>query len=191
MKLNLSVKEITLVGLATAIMGIFSQLSLPIPFTTVPLTLQTFGLVIISVVLGKKIGPLSILIWALLGTIGIPVFSGFSSGLGVLVGPNGGYIIGFIFMSFIIGYTSTSTSKNNILLFLGVYLGQAVQYTFGVLQLKIVLGLSFPNSLLAGLYPFILKDIIMITVAVTLALAIKKSLKRVLISNDTNKISSY
>ena len=191
MKLNLSVKEITLVGLATAIMGIFSQLALPIPFTTVPLTLQTFGLVIISVVLGKKIGTLSILIWALLGTIGIPVFSGFSSGLGVLVGPNGGYIIGFIFMSFIIGYTSTSTNKNNILLFVGVYLGQAVQYTFGVIQLKIVLGLSLPNALLAGLYPFILKDIIMITVAVTLALSIKKSLGGVLMSNDKNKISSY
>lgn len=191
MKLNLSVKEITLVGLATAIMGIFSQLALPIPFTTVPLTLQTFGLVIISVVLGKKIGTLSILIWALLGTIGIPVFSGFSSGLGVLVGPNGGYIIGFIFMSFIIGYTSTSTNKNNILLFVGVYLGQAVQYTFGVIQLKIVLGLSLPNALLAGLYPFILKDIIMITVAVTLALSIKKSLGGVLMSNYKNKISSY
>ena len=191
MKLNLSVKEITLVGLATAIMGIFSQLALPIPFTTVPLTLQTFGLVIFSVVLGKKIGTLSILIWALLGTIGIPVFSGFSSGLGVLVGPNGGYIIGFIFMSFIIGYTSTSTNKNNILLFVGVYLGQAVQYTFGVIQLKIVLGLSLPNALLAGLYPFILKDIIMITVAVTLALSIKKSLGGVLMSNDKNKISSY
>ena len=189
MKLNLSVKEITLVGLATAIMGIFSQLALPIPFTTVPLTLQTFGLVIISVVLGKKIGTLSILIWALLGTIGIPVFSGFSSGLGVLVGPNGGYIIGFIFMSFIIGYTSTS--KNNILLFLGIYLGQAIQYTFGVIQLKMVLGLSFQNALLSGLYPFILKDIIMITVAVTIALAIKKSLRRVLISNDKNNISSY
>ena len=191
MKLNLSVKEITLVGLATAIMGIFSQLALPIPFTTVPLTLQTFGLVIFSVVLGKKIGTLSILIWALLGTIGIPVFSGFSSGLGVLVGPNGGYIIGFIFMSFIIGYTSTSTNKNNILLFVGVYLGQAVQYTFGVIQLKIVLGLSLPNALLAGLYPFILKDIIMITVAVTLALSIKKSLGGVLMSNYKNKISSY
>ena len=189
MKLNLSVKEITLVGIATAIMGIFSQLSLPIPFTTVPLTLQTFGLVIISVVLGKKIGTFSILIWALLGTIGIPVFSGFSSGIGILLGPTGGYIIGFIFMAFIIGYSSSN--KNKVILFLGVYIGQAIQYTFGVIQLKIVLGLNMKNALLAGLYPFLLKDIMTITIAVIIALSVKNSLRGVLILNDKDKSSSY
>ncbi|MGL5352634.1 MAG: biotin transporter BioY, partial [Clostridium sp.] len=86
MKLNLSVKEITLVGMCAALMAIFSQLSIPIPFTTVPLTLQTFGLVVISVVLGRKLGTLSIIIWTLLGAIGIPVFAHFSGGIGIILG---------------------------------------------------------------------------------------------------------
>lgn len=181
MKLNLSIKEITLVGMCAALMAIFSQLSIPLPFTTVPLTLQTLGLVLLAIILEHKLGTLSIIIWMLVGVIGIPVFAGFASGIGVVLGPTGGYIIGFIFMSFIIGY---SASKNNTnLLFLGVYVGQAVQYTFGVVQLKIIMGLNLNEALISGLYPFLVKDIIVITIAVFIGLSIKKSLKKALISN--------
>ncbi|MGL5085381.1 MAG: biotin transporter BioY [Clostridium sp.] len=189
MKLNLSVKEITLVGMCAALMAIFSQLSIPLPFTTVPVTMQTFGLIIISIVLGRKLGTLSIIIWVLIGVIGIPVFAGFSGGIGVLLGPTGGYIIGFILMSFIIGLFSNTTKK--WLLFLGVTLGQAVQFFFGVIQLKIVLGLTTQGALAAGLYPFILKDIIIITVSVFIGITVKKALKGVLINNDNAKSTSY
>lgn len=189
MKLNLSVKELTLVGMCAALMAIFSQLAIPIPFTTVPLTMQTFGLVVIAVVLGRKLGTLSIIIWTLLGAIGIPVFAHFAGGLGVILGPTGGYITGFIIMSFIIGYSLKF--ENKIILFLGVYLGQASQYMVGLLQLKIVLGLTTQGALLAGLYPFIIKDIITITVAAFIALSIKKVLKGVLIDNAKTKSPSY
>lgn len=189
MKLNLSVKEITLVGMCAALMAIFSQLSIPLPFTTVPVTMQTFGLIIISIILGRKLGTLSIIIWALIGSIGIPVFANFSGGIGVILGPTGGYIIGFILMSFIIG--SFSNNKNIWLLFLGVYLGQAVQFALGVTQLKVVLGLTLQGALAAGLYPFILKDIIIITVSVLIGLSVKKALKGVITYNDKTKSTSY
>lgn len=181
MGIDLSVKEITLVGMCAALMAIFSQLSIPLPFTTVPLTLQIFGVVIIAIILEHKLGTLSMIIWTLVGAIGLPVFAGFSGGFSVIAGPTGGYIIGFIVMAFIVGYAASKDNK--IILFVGVYLGQAVQYTFGVVQMKIVLGLGVQEALVAGLYPFIAKGVIEIAVAAVVALTIKKSLGKVLAKN--------
>ncbi|MGL5353055.1 MAG: biotin transporter BioY, partial [Clostridium sp.] len=101
----------------------------------------------------------------------------------------GGYITGFILMAFIIGYSCNIGNK--LLLFLGIYLGQAIQYIIGVFQLKIVLGLTVQGALVAGLYPFIIKDLITITVAAFIGLSIKKTLKGVLINNDKSKSPSY
>ena len=121
MKLNLSIKEITLVGMCAALMAIFSQLSIPLPFTSVPVTLQIFGLVVLSVIVGAKIGTISLIVFVILGAIGLPVFANFSGGFGVIVGPTGGYIIGFIIMAFLIGYASSK--ENKILLFIASYIG--------------------------------------------------------------------
>lgn len=174
MNKKLSIKELTLTSMCTALMAIFSQLSIPLPFTTIPLTLQTLGIVLIAIILEHKISTLSILLWILIGMIGIPVFSGFSGGIGVIVGPTGGYILGFIFMTYIIGYLSSK--KNNVFLFFGLYVGQIVQYTFGVFQMKQVLGLTINQSLATGVYPFIIKDVILITLGAFIALSIKKIL---------------
>ena len=178
MKKKLSVRDITLVGMCAALMAIFSQLSIPLPFTTVPLTLQTFGVVIIAIILEHKLGTLTMLIWTLVGAIGLPVFAGFSGGFSVVIGPTGGYIIGFIIMAFIVGYAASKDNK--VVLFAGVYLGQAIQYTCGVLQMKVVLGLGMHEALVAGLYPFILKGIIEVALAAMIALLIKKNLGKVL-----------
>lgn len=181
MKGKLSIKEMTLVGMCAALMGIFSQLSIPMPFTAVPLTLQTFGAVVIAVILEHKLGTLSMIIWTLIGAIGIPVFAGFSAGMGAILGPTGGYIIGFIFMAFIIGYGASK--KNKMVLFIATYIGQAVQYALGVVQMKIVLELGWHEALVAGVYPFVVKDLIVVTIAVFAALAVKKILKGVVMTH--------
>lgn len=177
MKSKLTIQEMTLVGMCAALMGIFSQLAIPIPFSTAPITLQTFGVVVIAVLLEYKLGTLSMIIWTLIGAIGLPVFAGFSGGMGILLGPTGGYIIGFSVMVFIIGFAAWKKSK--ALLFVGTYLGQAIQYTFGVIQMKYVLGLDLKQALVAGVYPFVVKDVIVITLAVIIGLAVKKALKGV------------
>lgn len=175
--MKLTVKEMVLIAFGAALMAVFSQISFPLPFTTVPITLQVFGVVVISVILEEKISTASMIIFALLGAIGVPVYSNFSAGAGVLFGATGGYILGFIFMAYIVG---VAASKNNkLVLFLGTYIGLAIEYVFGVMQLKLVLNLTFSEALIAGVYPFIIKDLVVTALGIMVALIVKKRLKKV------------
>lgn len=176
MKTKLATKELTIVGLSAALMGVFSQLAIPLP--TVPLTLQVFGAVLIAILLESKLATLTMLIYTLVGAIGIPVFANFGRGLNVIIGPTGGYIIGFIVLAFITG--KAAEKKNKVLLIAGTYLGLALEYAVGTLQLKYVLGLSFQEAMMAGVYPFILKDLLLTGVAILVALQIKKQLRGIL-----------
>ena len=164
-------KKMVLISLCSALMFVFSQMSIPLPFTAVPLTMQVFGVILISSLMPSSISPVAILIYLLLGAIGIPVFAGFSGGFTALIGPNGGYLIGFLLMSIVTSITAAS--KNKIVVFTGAYVGLAIDYIFGVLQLKIVTGMTLGAALAAGLYPFILKDIMMTAVAVIIAAKVK------------------
>ena len=181
MKLNLSIKELTLVGMCAALMAIFSQLSIPLPFTSVPVTLQVFGIVVLAVIVGAKIGTLSLIIFVIIGAIGLPVFANFSGGFGVIVGPTGGYIIGFIIMAFLIGYASSK--QNKILLFIASYIAATIDLLLGTIYLKIVTGMSMQGALIAGLYPFIIKDFIIIAIAVLIGLKVKKNVGSIIARN--------
>ena len=165
--MRLSVREMIMVGVGAALMAVFSQLSIPLP--SVPLTLQVFGVVIISVILGKKLGTLSIIVFMLLGAIGLPVFASFTGGLNIITGATGGYIIGYFI-----------EKDKKSLAFIGAYLGLAVDYVFGVLQLKLLMGLTLEGALVAGLYPFIIKDLILTALGVMVALSIRNRVVRVI-----------
>ena len=91
---RLGTKDIALTALFVAVMAVCSWISIP---ATVPFTLQTFGVFLSVGLLGGKRGSLAVLVYLLLGAVGLPVFSGFTGGIGHLLGPTGGYIIGFIF----------------------------------------------------------------------------------------------
>ncbi|WP_027634005.1 biotin transporter BioY [Clostridium hydrogeniformans] len=171
---KLTLNEIIIVGLFAAIMAVLSQISIPLPFTSVPITLQVFGVVLIGTILGRKLGFLSLIIYLLLGAIGIPVFSGMSSGLGAIVGPTGGYLIGFPIMCYLIGFGVEK--KNNILFFVLAFIGVLIDYAFGVIQLSYISNLSLSTALVYGFYPFIAKDIVMVFLAAFLGLQIRKRL---------------
>ena len=181
MKFNLSTREITLIGMCAALMAIFSQLSLPLPFTTVPVTLQIFAVVIISVIAGAQIGTLSLIIFELLGAIGLPVFANLKGGFGIIVGPTGGYLIGYIIMAFLIGYAAYK--ENKILLFIASYFGVSIDFFIGALQLKMVTGMNIQASLAAGVYPFIIKDFIATAVAIIIGFKVKKSVQNIVKKN--------
>ena len=171
---KLTLNEIILIGLFAAIMAVLSQISIPLPFTSVPITLQVFAVVLIGTILGKRLGFLSLIIYLLLGFIGIPVFSGMSSGLSAIVSPTGGYLIGFPIMVAIIGY---GVEKKNILLFfILTFIGVLIDYAFGVIQLSYVSNLSINTALIYGFYPFIIKDLVMVFLAAFLGLEIRKRL---------------
>lgn len=98
----LSVQNLVLVAMFTAILSILAQVSFMLP-GGIPITLQTFSIVLAAVALGPKLGSLSVIVYILVGSVGFPVFANFKGGAGVLFGPTGGYLIGFIFLAAIIG----------------------------------------------------------------------------------------
>ena len=111
--MKLTTREIILCGLFAALVSIFAQISIPLPFTTVPLTLQIFGIAITGLILGSKCAFISTLIYLILGGIGVPVFAQFSAGIGVLFGPTGGYLLAYPLMAFIIGYIKEKSNYIN------------------------------------------------------------------------------
>ena len=119
---------IVLVGVFVAIISICAWIS--IPMVPIPITLQTLGVFITASILGAKLGTVSIIIYILLGAVGLPVFSNFTGGFGILLSPTGGFIIGFIFTALTIGIITSF--KNSILTnTLAMLLGLLLCYIFG------------------------------------------------------------
>lgn len=110
---------LTLTALFAAVLAVASWISVPLPFTPVPVNLATLAVTLAGALLGCKYGTLSVLVYILLGAVGVPVFAGFTGGLGHLAGPTGGYIIGYLSSAFICGiimdyfYPDVSSSKSH------------------------------------------------------------------------------
>ena len=92
---------LVLCGIFAALMAICSFITIPLGFTPVPINLATLGVFLTGGILGKKYGSISLIVYILLGAVGVPVFAGFKGGLGVLAGPTGGYIIGYLAAAFL------------------------------------------------------------------------------------------
>ncbi len=145
-------------ALFAVLTGVGALIIIPAPF--VPVTLQSLFCLLSGALLGKKMGPTSQGMYILLGLAGMPVFSRGGSGPGVLLGPTGGYIIGFIPASYITGFF---TQKKHLIA--GLILGTLVIYATGLLQLKFITQRSWPEVFLIGAAPFIPGDILKIIAA--------------------------
>jgi len=178
-KQKISTKAITQVSVMTALIAVLTQISMPLP-GGVPFTLQTMGVMLAGIILGPKKGTLSVLIYVVMGAIGLPVFANFSGGFAVLLGPTGGYIVGFIFGSAIIGLLS-SPIQNRVLyyikLLIGILLGQIIIFGMGIPWLMFVLNTDLSAGLAWGLTPFIIPEIIKTALAVILGTKISAALK--------------
>ena len=172
MKKKFSVQQLTLTGMFAAIAVITSLFSLPMP-NGVALTLQTFGMAFIGYVLGPS-GIWAVLVWILLGLVGLPVFSGFRGGVGVLTGFTGGFIIGFPFMTVLCGLGSR-TSHPAPALFLGLA-GLSIVHLFGIIQYMFLANLDFYAAALIMSIPYLLKDIASVAAAFAIGMAVKKRL---------------
>lgn len=175
---KISIRTICFVGMFTAITSVLSILQIPTPWG-VPFTLQTFAMALSGYVLGKVYGTASSALYVLLGLIGIPVYAGMSAGPGVLVGATGGYIWGFIIMTFLCGIAAEqkNTTSGNILKVVISLLGLAACHVPGIIQLKFVTKMSFGQAALVGSVPYLLKDIISMIIAYIIAVAVTKALR--------------
>jgi biotin transport system substrate-specific component len=174
----ISTKEMAVTAVMTAILCVIGPWAIQIPISPVPITLCSMGIYFALYVLGLKLGTLSVLLYVLLGCFGLPVFTNFSGGIGKLLGPTGGYIIGYLFLALICGFFLERFPEKLPLHVLGFVLGTAVLYLFGTLWLGYQLKLTFVAALWAGVIPYIPGDAVKFFLAICTGIPLKKQLKK-------------
>ncbi len=178
--MKMKTKNITLCALFTAVMCVLCVITIPIG--PVPVTLGTLGIMLTAVILGHKRGTVSVLVYILLGAVGLPVFSGFKGGFQVLIGPTGGYIWSYIIMAFLIGFAARTLPKNKwtamLKIFVACIAGIAVCYALGTVQFMLVQKTSLTQSLMLCVVPFIPFDAVKAVIAVYLGYTVRKTLEK-------------
>lgn len=166
-----NIRDIVLAGTAAALIAVISQLSLPLP-SGVPVTLQTFAASLCGYILGTRCGVNAVSAYILLGVFGLPVFSGLKGGFSAVVGPTGGFILGFILLAALCGLGSRSKTKQTSVLW-GIG-GVISAHLLGVLWFSAVVDVSLFTGLLASSLPYIGKDILLITAAADIGYTVRK-----------------
>ena len=168
---RISVKNIVLAGMFAAFLAVMSQVSLPMP-TGVPITVQVFA----GVILGWKRGVLAVLVYILIGAVGVPVFANFKGGLSVLTGLTGGYIIAWPVMTILCGIQpKTQNAKLNMTVNIILSLvGLAVCEGVGALQWALLSGNDLRGIIIYSLTAFVPKDIVLTVLAVIIGRQVRK-----------------
>jgi biotin transport system substrate-specific component len=158
------VMDIVLVAAGAALTAIAAQVQ--VPLWPVPITGQTLAVLLVGSSLGALRGTLSMLLYAVLGMVGLPVFSDAASGMGVILGPTGGYIVGFVFAAAFTGWIAQRSWDRRILRSLLAFAGgTVVTFAIGLPWLAVVLGLNLQQTLEGGLYPFIIGGVVKAIIA--------------------------
>lgn len=171
----LSISEMVLAAIMAAVTCVLGPLSVPIPISPVPLSLTNLVVYLSVCLLGWKLGTISYLVYLAIGLVGLPVFSGFSSGFGKLLGPTGGYLIGMIFMAIIAGLAFEKLN-NRFLISLFMIIGSAVNYLFGTSWLCFQAHMTFIQGLWAGVIPYIPGDLAKIILVLLIGPVIRNRL---------------
>ena len=174
-KPKLSVQDMAYIAMFAVIMAVYSWISVPY---IVPFTLQTFGVFLAVSVLGGKRGTLAVLIYILLGCVGLPVFAGFTGGFGILLGSTGGYIVGFLFTALIMWAMEKIPGNQTLVTSASMVLGLLACYAFGTVWFVVVYARTIgPVGLWTALgwcvFPYIVPDL----AKMALALALRKRLR--------------
>lgn len=170
--------DMAYIGLFVGLMAICSWISIP---TAIPFTMQTFAIFLAVTILGGKRGTLAIVVYLLLGMVGVPVFAGFSAGPGVLFGTTGGYLIGFIFSGLLMWLMERIADRKLWVQAVSMLLGMVTYYIVGTVWFMVVYGnTSGPVSLLTALgwcvFPFVIPDLVKAALALGFGNALKKPL---------------
>ena len=175
--MKLSVKDMALCALFTAFCCICSIITLPI--SVVPISFATFGVMATTMILGEKRAIISVVLFVLLGVVGLPVFSGMQGGIGVIAGPTGGYIYSYILMVPVVGIASKCLNKtlsSGMFTMLGCLAAMFVNYLVGTVHFMVVSDVSeksFLTVLLTCVLPFVIGDIIKSILSIIIAPRLK------------------
>lgn len=171
---KLSIQDLCSIAIMTAVIAVMAQISIPMPLG-VPMTMQTFAVTLAGVILGSRKGCFSVLIYILLGAIGVPVFAGFKAGLQNLIGPTGGFLISFPLMAYLIGKGVELRHKKGIFTFF-LILGTVINYAVGLIMFCVMMKASLQAGFTACVLPFIPTAVVKAVLAALLGLQIRKQL---------------
>lgn len=169
-------RDMTYIALFVVVMAVCAWISVP---TAVPFTLQTLGVFLAVGVLGGKRGSVAVLVYLLMGAVGVPVFSGFTGGLGRLLHVTGGYLLGLLFCALVMWGMETMFGQRTGIYVLSMVLGLLVCYTFGTLWYTLVYAqtsgaVGLGTVLTWCVLPFLLPDAAKIALAVLISRRLRK-----------------
>lgn len=158
--------DAVLIALGAALVALAAQISIPLPFTPVPITGQTFAVVLVGGALGALRGGASLSLYLLLGIVGVPVYQDGSNGWEYFSGATGGYLVGFVLAAVLTGYLAEQRWDRRLSSSIAAMLtGNVVIYLLGVPWLGHIANLGLEESLEQGLYPFVVGDLLKLYLA--------------------------
>ena len=178
MKKEFRVVDLTYMAVCAALIAICAWITIP---AAVPFTLQIFGVFCVLGLLGGKRGTIAILIYLLLGAVGLPVFSGFNGGIGALLGTTGGYLISYIFMGLIYWLAEKLFGTKLVVRIAAMVLGLLVCYAFGTAWFMTAYArksgaIALGTALGWCVFPFIIPDLIKMALALLVSDRVRKFL---------------
>lgn len=174
----MQVKEMLLCALMVAVMAVLAQLTIPVG--AVPFTMSIMGVYLAAGILGKKLAPLAMIVYVLLGAFGAPIFTGAKGGLPVVAGPTGGFLWGYIVAAYLIAglYPSKQEGISYFKVGGAFLAGMLVIYGLGLIQLSFLLGMDLKKAFLVGAAPFLVPDLIKVAVAAVLVVPVRRALDK-------------
>lgn len=168
-------QKMTVIALFAAIIGILAQIAIPLPIG-VPITGQTFAIGLTATILGSRYGTYATMLYIAIGAVGIPVYAHLTAGFGIIVGPTGGFLIGFIPTVYIIGLYLEKTSFSVIQATIANIIGMLITLLCGSVWLKISAELSWTAAFVSGFVPFIVVGLIKAFLAASAGILIRNRL---------------
>ena len=175
---KLSTRELCFVSISVAVMVILAQVSIPLPLG-VPLTLQTFAVMLIGIVVGPKKAAIAMIVYILLGAVGVPVFTQFGGGFHRIIGPWGGFIMSYPLMAFVVGLGcawDTHSFHGKCSLIVSLVIGVIINLSAGALWFAFVNEVGLGEAFAAAFAPFIIVEVIKIGMAFGIGLPIRHNL---------------
>ena len=158
--------NILLVLAGSVLIALSAQIAVPLPFTPVPVTGQTFAILVVGMALGARRGALAVMAYLMEGASGLPVFAGGTGGMAVLMGPTAGYLFGFIPAAFATGWLAEKGwDRNAISTALAMAIGNAIIYVPGLIVLGTMLNATPSVTLGYGFLPFYMGDLVKLALA--------------------------
>jgi biotin transport system substrate-specific component len=158
------IKEAAVILGASIIIALFAPISIPLPFSPIPIAVQAHVVLLLSCLLGSKRSVMSVLTYLFQGAIGLPVFAGGIGGIAVLAGPRGGYLLGYLVAAFVTGFMIERTmNRTPSKVFAAMGFGNLIVYLFGISWLSRYIG--WGSAFVLGMLPFLIGDLLKLIAA--------------------------